>query len=104
MRYPESQRGIDVLFVGDKKRGAEDERIVREAKEGDRIIVTCDKDFGFLALLQGPPGVVVLRPRREDTATKVEVIMRLVEELGERAYGKLVIAYEDRLRIRDIRP
>jgi len=30
--------------------------------------------------------------------------MRLVEELGERAYGKLVIAYEDRLRIRDIRP
>ncbi len=95
-------RGIDVLFVGDEKKGAEDELIVREAKEEDRIIITCDKDFGFLALLHGPPGVVVLR--REDTATKGEVITRLVEELGEQAYGKLVIAYEDRLRIRDIRP
>jgi len=70
VRYPESQRGIDVLFVGDKKRGAEDERIVREAKEGDRIIVTCDKDFGFLALLQGPlaswcsgPGARIPLPR-----------------------------------------
>jgi len=97
-------RGIDVLFVGDEKRGAEDELIVREAKEEDRIIITCDKDFGFLALLHRPPGVVVLRLRREDTATKVEVITRLAEELGEQAYGKLVIAYEDRLRIRDIRP
>jgi len=37
--------------------GAEDEPIVHEAKEENRIIITCDKNFGFSALPHGPPGI-----------------------------------------------
>ena len=49
-------RLADVLSVGDEK-GAEDELVVREAREEDRTIMTCDKDFGFSALPHGPPGI-----------------------------------------------
>ena len=95
-------QGLDVVFVGDEKRGAKDEVIIDETKEKDRIIITCDKDFGFLALLHRPPGVVILRLKDERTNVKLKVIMGLVKALGERIYGKLVIAYEDRLRIREL--
>ena len=55
--------GYDVVFVGGWKHSASDEEVLRKAEEGDRILITDDKDFGELVFRLGSPskGVILLR-------------------------------------------
>ena len=41
-------QGHDVFSVYDDAQGADDESILRLACSEDRIVITCDKDFGEL--------------------------------------------------------
>ncbi len=58
------QRGHDVLSVKDGMRGASDREILARAQRESRVVVTCDRDFGELAVRFGLPatcGVVLFR-------------------------------------------
>ena len=54
--------GYDVTSIWELKPGISDEEVIRIAIEKSEIIVTFDKDFGRLALLNpNIPGVILLR-------------------------------------------
>jgi predicted nuclease of predicted toxin-antitoxin system len=54
--------GHDVVAVADVARGAKDPQVVALAREGRRILLTEDKDFGWYVYAAGEGGVgVVLR-------------------------------------------
>jgi len=53
-------RGHDVGWIGDDKDPGDDEVLARASAEG-RILITLDKDFGQLAILQGAPHNGIVR-------------------------------------------
>jgi len=57
------RRGYEAQTIILEERGASDEEVARKAIEHGKIIVTMDKDFGYLAQAYNPPGIVLLRSR-----------------------------------------
>lgn len=46
----------------------------KRAKEENRVIITNDRDFGWLAITYKPPGVILLRLRKETVENKIKMI------------------------------
>ena len=83
--------------------GADDARVALVCVEENRALVTLDSGFGDIT--RYPPhmtaGIVVLRPERQDKATVLQLIDRLIEALGRRTLsGHLWIVTHRRIRIR----
>jgi len=83
-------------------KGASDTAIIKKAKQEDRIIITNDKDFGWLAAIHKPPGIIILRLKNESTKNKTEITLRVIENPSYRIHGCLVIATEKKIRIRKL--
>jgi len=88
------RRGFNVQSIMLERRGAEDVEIIEVAKAHNKVIVTMDKDFGYLAISQSPPGLVLLRLR---------AVLRALE-LGEKLYGYITVVTETIIRRRPISP
>ena len=97
------RRRFDVQSIMLERRGAEDVEIVEIAKAHDKVIVTMDKDFGYLAISQSPPGLVLLRLRDPRIPNRLRALLRAVE-LGERLYGYITVVTETVIRRRPISP
>ena len=67
------QKGLDVVSAINSMKGASDEEIILKAINENRVIVTSDKEFGWLAFLYKPPGVILLRLKNEKADNKVMV-------------------------------
>jgi len=87
------RRGFNVQSIMLKRRGAEDVEIIGVAKAHSKIIVTMDKDFGYLAISQNPPGLILLRLRDPRIPNRLRAILRALE-LGKKLYGYITIVTE----------
>jgi predicted nuclease of predicted toxin-antitoxin system len=94
------QMSFDVVSVIESMRGAGDEEILRKAIEENRVIITNDKDFGWLAAFYKPPGIILLRLKDERTENKVEMVSHVVKKYKAAILGSILIASEKRIRIR----
>jgi predicted nuclease of predicted toxin-antitoxin system len=95
-------RGHDVLSVKEAMRGATDRAVLARAQADKRVLVTCDKDFGELAVRIGLPagcGVVLLRPSGPNPDTDNA---RAVAALTSRDdwVGHFAVVTDDRIRLR----
>ena len=97
------RRGFDVQSIILECRGAEDVEIIEVAKAHNKVIVTMDKNFGYLAISQSPPGLVLLRLRDPRIPNRLRAILRALE-LGERLYGYITVVTEIVIRRRPINP
>jgi len=97
------RRGFNVQSIILKCRGAEDDKIIDVAKAHNKVIVTMDKDFGYLAISQSPPGLVLLRLRDPKIPNRLRAILRALK-LGERLYGYITVVTETVIRRRPINP
>ncbi|RLG79651.1 MAG: hypothetical protein DRO09_04110 [Thermoprotei archaeon] len=97
------RRGFDVQSVMLEHRGAEDVEVVEVAKAYNKIIVTMDKDFGYLAISQNPPGLVLLRLRDPRVSSRLRGILRALK-LGEKLYGYITVVTETVIRRRPVKP
>jgi len=95
------RRGYEVQTVIEELRGAPDEEVIRVALSNDKIIVTMDKDFGYLAQAYNPPGVILLRLRIPTIQRRLEAILRALQ-LGEGLYGYITVVAEASIRRRPI--
>jgi len=93
------RRGFDVQSVMLELRGAEDVEVVEVAKARNKVIVTMDKDFGYLAMSQGSPGLILLRLRDPRIPNRLRAVLRALE-LGERLYGYITVVTETFIRRR----
>ena len=95
------KEGLTVQSVLLECKGCEDVKIIEMAKHHDKVIATMDKDFGYLAISQNPPGIVLLRLRDPKIPNRVIAILRAVR-LGERLYGHITVVTETVIRRRPL--
>jgi len=96
------KRGYEVQTVIRELRSASDEEVLRIAVYHGKIIVTMDKDFGYIAQAYNPPGILLLRLRSPTIPHRLEAILRALQ-LNEKLYGYITVATETSIRRRPIK-
>ena len=82
----------------------EDSSLVNYAFEENRIIVTNDKDFGFLIYRQMLPsrGVILFRFTQEISSLKVSALEMILSKLANRILDHFIVVSDDKIRIRPL--
>lgn len=97
--------GHDVLLLAETLPiRALDDQVLRHAREGDRILLTNDKDFGELTFLQhkAAAGVVLMRMPSFDSMQKAGRLLEALEVVGSRLSGSMVVVTERAIRRRSL--
>jgi predicted nuclease of predicted toxin-antitoxin system len=93
--------GHDVIWAGDWPEDPGDDALLSRANAEERVLVTLDKDFGELAVIQARPHRGIIRlvgiSARRQTETCQDVLKR---HGGDLLVGALITAEPTRLRIR----
>src|SRR5919205_3139730 len=79
-------RGHDVAWVRTDMRGASDQEVIGRAVSDDRVLVTFDKDFGYLAFRIGVPascGIVLFRLSPTSPDTIAETALAVLESRND---------------------
>jgi predicted nuclease of predicted toxin-antitoxin system len=96
--------GFEADTVADERMaGADDNVIASRSQAEERVLVTLDLDFSNVRAY--PParhaGIIVLRPKRQDKRTVLDLMERIVLTLTNRSpSGELWIVEADRIRFR----
>jgi predicted nuclease of predicted toxin-antitoxin system len=94
------QMNFDVVSVIQFMKGAGDLEIIRRAIGENRVIITNDKDFGWLAAFYKPPGIVLLRLKDERAENDVKMVSHIIKKYREVILGSILVASEKKIRIR----
>jgi len=74
--------GLDVEWVKETSRGAQDSDILSRSDIGDLVLVTLDRDFGDLIYRQGFPSPRAILYSRLSRAKPQAIADRIVELIG----------------------
>jgi len=94
------QMGFDTVSVIETMKGTEDIAVIQKALEENRIIISNDKDFGWLATLYKPPGIILLRLKEDSAENRIKITRHIIEKHRDVIYGSIIIATETKVRIR----
>ena len=93
--------GHEVEWVGDWEKDPGDEEILERAFSGKKVLVTLDKDFGELVIVQNKPHCGMLRlvdlTIQQQAISCVEIFRKYEKQLAE---GAILTIEPGRLRIR----
>lgn len=93
--------GHDVAWVGDWGEDPGDEEILAQAHAEGHVLVTLDKDFGEIAIVQGAPHSGIVRLVNLSVKMQADVCVKVLElHGGELQAGAIVTAEAGRLRLR----
>jgi predicted nuclease of predicted toxin-antitoxin system len=90
----------EVFSVFEQSRGMNDEDIIQKAASENWILITNDKDFGDKVYRDGRlhRGVILLRLGNESSASKIQVISRLLKGYIDRLPDSFVVVSESQVR------
>ena len=93
--------GHDILSIYDSLRGLDDLSIIRIAFKEKRIVITNDKDFGTLAVLdkEKHSGIILLRLKDETVQNKINILEKVINIIPENSTTFIIIASENNIRI-----
>lgn len=93
--------GHDVLAISEFQQRSVDEDLMQVALEGSRMLLTEDKDFGWLvfAAHMDSPGVILIRFPGFARGTLAAAVRRLVSEQGRQLPGAFVVLQPGSVRI-----
>jgi predicted nuclease of predicted toxin-antitoxin system len=91
----------DVLAVSEVMRRSDDRELIDQAGREKRILLTEDKDSGWLVFVShaDSAGVILIRFRGNARQTLVQSVRRLVREQGKRLLGAFVVVQPGHIRI-----
>jgi predicted nuclease of predicted toxin-antitoxin system len=96
-----SSAGHDVVWASDWPKDPGDKEILSRAYKERRVLITLDKDFGELAIVQNQPNCGIIRlvelASRYQVVVCLEVLKKHSRDLGK---GAIITATRDRIRIR----
>jgi predicted nuclease of predicted toxin-antitoxin system len=93
--------GYDVLAVSEVTHRSDDRELIEQAHREQRILLTEDKDFGWLVYVShaDSSGVILIRFPGNARRTLVESVTQLVDEQGERLLKAFVVMQPGHVRI-----
>jgi predicted nuclease of predicted toxin-antitoxin system len=93
--------GHDVLAVSEFMQRSDDRELIDQANLEQRILLTEDKDFGWLVFVSHAEsaGVILIRFPGDARHSMVQTIRRLVQEQGEQLFGAFVVVQPDHIRM-----
>jgi predicted nuclease of predicted toxin-antitoxin system len=98
-RWLRSQ-GHETFSVYEEARGIDDDRVIQQAFEENRILITSDKDFGEKVYREQRPhrGIILLRLDDERSANKIDVLQKLLAEYPEQLADNFIVVTEKLVR------
>lgn len=96
------QQGHDIATVPVEEKGSPDPTVLALSNTEDRVLITNDKDFAELVFLQKQvtAGVILVRLPRFRTIEKVERVLEVVADQGERLFGVFTVIEANAIRRR----
>jgi predicted nuclease of predicted toxin-antitoxin system len=93
--------GHDVFSVFDEARGSEDDWILQKAFDEERVLVTCDKDFGDLVYRDGlaHKGIILLRTVVQEPASLITLLSRVLANYSDQIKDSFVVVTESKVRV-----
>lgn len=97
-------QGFDTKFVSELFPSRDDIFIMERAYQEERIIVTNDKDFGYLIFKSSIPAlaIILLRFRDESPSLKINAIETILRLPEEKVLNHFIVASENKIRIRPL--
>jgi predicted nuclease of predicted toxin-antitoxin system len=96
-----SAAGYDVEWTGNWTEDPGDEAILAYAYQEQRILLTLDKDFGALAILQGKPHTGIVRLVNFSSRQQPAVAQQILEQHHAALTARAIITVDPkRIRIR----
>ncbi len=93
--------GYDVIWTGNWHKDPGDQEILSYAYHEKRILVTLDKDFGELTILQGKPHAGIIRLVNIASKQQGNICLQVLKTYSkELLSGAIITAELGRLRIR----
>ena len=95
------QDGYDVALSDNTTRTV-DRELIEQARQEERILLTEDKDFGWLVFVSAADsaGVILVRFPGNARTELAQTISRLVNEKAEELFGAFVVVQPGYIRIR----
>ena len=93
--------GYDVLAVSEVMTRSVDRALIEQSGREGRILLTEDKDFGWLVFAShvDSPGVIFMRFPGNARQTLALAVANVVQEQGERLTGAFVVVEPGQIRI-----
>ena len=94
--------GHDVLAVSDETTRSVDRELIDHARREKRILLTEDKDFGWLVFVSAAEsaGVILIRFPGNARVELAQTVSKLINEETEKLYGSFVVVQPGYIRIR----
>jgi predicted nuclease of predicted toxin-antitoxin system len=91
----------DVLSTSEVMDRSDDRELIEQAHREKRILLTEDKDFGWLVYVShaDSSGVILMQFPGNARRTLVEAVMQVVDEQGERLLNAFVVVQPGHVRI-----
>lgn len=96
--------GHDVLYIAEFAASLSDTEVMALASREGRLLLTADKDFGELVFRRGQaaPGLILLRIDPESGPLVRARLLEVVDQFGQKLFGRYVVIDEVRLRSRPL--
>lgn len=93
--------GYDVVAVAEYMQRSVDRELIEQASAEQRILLTEDKDFGWLVYVShtSSAGVILIRFPGNARATLAETVLQLVQTQRETLFGTFVVVGPGQIRI-----
>jgi predicted nuclease of predicted toxin-antitoxin system len=94
----------DVLTAKEELTGRDDAVLMERAFKEERIIITNDKDFGYLYFKSklNAYGIILLRLKDEDPTLKISTLHTILELHHDKVINHFIVADENKIRIRPL--
>lgn len=96
-----SSQGNDVYCVYSNSPGSDDELVLQQAYDEDRILITCDKDFGDLIFREGRAhhGVILLRLADPSPTNLIKAVEALLNQANVSLVDRFVVVSDAGIRL-----
>ena len=93
--------GYDVLAVSEVTQRSDDRELIEQAYREKRVLLTEDKDFGWLVFVsrEASAGVILVRFPGDARQTMVQAVRQLVREQGEQLESVFVVVQPGHIRV-----
>jgi predicted nuclease of predicted toxin-antitoxin system len=99
------KEGYDIVFVGTSElRNRQDEYLLRFSFQNKRVVITNDKDFGYIVFRKKIKcfGIILFRLSKESPSLKIEKLKFILSNFSNKIVNHFIVITDNKIRIRKL--